>query len=70
MTYERGMRHMWLVGAGIVAALLLGWGVGWALAVAAIGCGAMLAAVFWIGRSSIRPIPEASTDPTEIPAHR
>ena len=45
--------HMGLLAAGVVAALLLGIGVGWALAIAVLGCAAMIAGVFWIGRSSV-----------------
>ncbi len=62
MVHERGTQHMWLIGAGVLLALVLGWGIGWALALAAIGCGAMLAAVFWIGRSTARQVSAASTD--------
>ena len=46
--------HMWLIGAAVVASLLLGASYGWALALALVGCGTMLAVVFWIGRSSVQ----------------
>lgn len=44
--------HMWLIGAAAVAALLLGSSLGWALALAAAACGAMLLVVLWIALSS------------------
>ncbi len=52
--------HMWLVAATILVAVLIGWSAGWLLMLALAGCGAMLAAIFWIGRSSAnvtRPVP-------------
>lgn len=45
---------MWSLVVGVALTLLFGWGLGWALALAVIGCGAMLTAVFWIGRSSVQ----------------
>lgn len=66
MKHATGSWHMWLLAAGAVAALLLGWGLGLALALAVVGCGAMLATVFWIGRSSARQISIDSHDPTEV----
>lgn len=47
-----GTTHMLLLVAATAVALLLGWGLGWVLALAVIGCGAMVAVVFWLGRSS------------------
>ncbi len=44
--------HMWLIGGATVVALLLGWSVGFALAFLLVACGAMLGAIFWIGRTS------------------
>lgn len=66
MKHETGSWHMWVLAGGAVAALLLGWGLGWALALAVVGCGAMLAAVFWIGRSSAQQISIDSHDATEV----
>jgi len=59
---EGDQSHMWLIGGAVVAALLLGWGVGWALAIALVACGAMFAAVFWIGRSTARQVSTAPAD--------
>lgn len=53
--------HMWLIGAA-VASLLLGVSYGWALALALVACGTMVAVVFWIGRSSVRQISAAPVD--------
>ena len=39
--------HMWLIGAIAVGALLFGYGLGSALAVAVIACGLMFGAVIW-----------------------
>lgn len=40
--------HMLLVAGAAVAAALLGYGLGWAFAIAIIGCGAMLVALLWL----------------------
>lgn len=47
--------HMALLAAGAMVALFLGLGLGWVLTIALFGCAAMLAVVFWIGRSSVAP---------------
>jgi len=46
--------HMWLIGGAAVVALLLGFGIGWAITVALLVCAATLAVVFWVGRTSGR----------------
>jgi len=46
--------HMWLIGGGVIVALLLGLGIGWVIAVALLVCAATLALVFWIGRTAGR----------------
>lgn len=61
---------MGLLVAAVALALLFGWGLGWALALAVIGCGAMLAAVFWIGRSSVQEGAAHVADPDEIANRR
>lgn len=40
--------HMWLIAGAAAAAILLGYGIGWAIAIALIGCGAMLVALVWL----------------------
>ncbi len=40
--------HMWLIAGVAVAAVLLGYSIGWAIAIALIGCGAMFVAVVWL----------------------
>lgn len=65
MKHATGSAHMGLLATGALAALLLGWGLGWAVALAVLGCGAMLAAVFWIGRSSAQPTSIQAPDPTK-----
>ena len=62
--------HMWLLAAGVALALLFGWGLGWAVAFAVIGCGAMLAAVFWIGRGSVQQGSGRAVDPDEAVERR
>lgn len=70
MRNETGFRHMWLLIAAVALALLFGWGLGWALALAVIGCGAMLAAVFWIGRSSVRDVSDRAVGPDGVVERR
>lgn len=70
MRHETGSWHMWLLVAAVVLALLFGWGLGWALALGVIGCGAMLAAVFWIGRSSIQHVSDRAVDSDEVVERR
>lgn len=50
--------HMWLIGAIAVGALLLGYGIGSALAVAVIACGVMLGSIVWFMRRTQQPQPE------------
>lgn len=70
MKHMTGSWHMSLLVAAVAVALLLGWGLGWALGLAVIGCGAMLAAVFWIGRSSAQQISTRSVDSDEVAERR
>ncbi len=65
MKHGTDSRHMWLLVAAVAVALLFGWSLGWALALAVIACGVMLAAVFWIGRSSAQEISARSVDADE-----
>lgn len=62
--------HMWLIGVGAVVALLLGWSIGWALAFAVLACGAMLAAMFWIGRISTQQIRIQPVEREREPHHQ
>lgn len=48
--------HMWLIGAAAAVSLLFGASFGWALALAMAACGAMFAAVLWIGRTSVQQV--------------
>mgnify|MGYP001824798247 CR=1 FL=1 len=50
--------HMWLIGAIAVGALLLGYGIGSALAVAAISCAVVLGAIIWFMRRTQQSQPE------------
>ena len=47
--------HMWLIGAVALGALLLGYGVGSALAVALIACAVMLGSIVWFVRRAEQP---------------
>ena len=42
--------HMWLIGAIAVGAVLLGYGIGSAVAVAVIACAVMLGSIVWFLR--------------------
>ncbi len=44
--------HMWQIGGIAVVAVLLSLGIGWALAFAMLGCGAMFVALLWLMRSA------------------
>lgn len=70
MRHTTGSLHMWFLGAGVVVATLLGWSLGWAVTLAAIGCGAMLAAVFWIGRSSTQQVSAQRVSPDQVEDRR
>ena len=70
MKHMTGATHMWLLVAAATAALILGWGLGWALALALIGCGAMVAAVFWLGRSSAEQVTDRPVDAGEAVEHQ
>lgn len=45
--------HMLVIAVVAVGAISLGYGAGWALAVALLGCGAMLLALFLLLRSDL-----------------
>lgn len=40
--------HMWLIAGAAVAVALLGYGIGWAIAISIIGCAAMIVALLWL----------------------
>ena len=63
MNHRQGHKlHMGLLAAALVAALVFGWSVGWAIGLGLLGCAAMLAAVFWIGRSSAQ---QTASEPSQ-----
>ncbi len=47
--------HMWLIGALAIVALLLGYGIGFALALAMIACAVMLGAIVWYLQRAEQP---------------
>ena len=48
--------HMWLIGAVALVALLAGYGLASALAVAVVACAVMLGSIIWyMRRSEVRP---------------
>lgn len=51
--------HMWLIGAVAAGALLFGYGVGSALALAVIACAVMLGSIVWfVSRTEQQPQPD------------
>lgn len=55
--------HMWLIAGAAVAAALLGYGIGWAISIAILGCGAMFVALLWLINSDRdRPNPTGIDD--------
>ena len=60
---------MVLIGAVVVAVLLLGYGVGSAVAVAVVACGVMLGAIFWFLRRSEQRAQTPDNSREDLPRH-
>lgn len=62
--------HIWLIAGAAVAAALLGYGIGWAIAIAVFGCGAMFVAILWLINSDRdRPSRTGIDDDTHDAVH-